>query len=227
MMDQAMVELNQKIDLLAGQVAYLTQQAQQAERSRESNAELVETVMPIARDAMGMAAAQMAEVQEFLELDDLLRLLKKLVQHLPQFELLLDQLDSVLDLVDTAGPIVRQGMDAATGVLDGLEQKGYITFTQRGARILDTIVTSFTPEDVDRLGDNIVLMLNTVKDLTQPELLTFVRSTLQTAELEVQKPVNIGYMALLGQLRDPAVRRGLALTLRVLQVVGQQAAPTR
>jgi uncharacterized protein YjgD (DUF1641 family) len=34
-------------------------------------------------------------------------------------------------------------------------------------------------------------------------------------------------MALLGQLRDPAVRRGLALTLRVLQVVGQQAAPSR
>ena len=32
------------------------------------------------------------------------------------------------------------------------------------------------------------------------------------------------YLALLGQMRDPAVRRGLALTLRVLHVVGSQAA---
>jgi uncharacterized protein YjgD (DUF1641 family) len=226
-MDQAMVELNQKIDLLAGQVAYLTQQAQMAERSRESTAELVETVMPIARDAMSMASEQMQEVQEYLELDDLLRLLKKLVRHAPQFEMLLDQLDSVLDLVDTAGPIVRQGMDFATEQLDGLEKKGYLGFTRSGLRMVDQIVTSFTEEDVDRLGDNIVLMLNTVKDLTQPEILTFVRNTLQVAEVEVQKPVNTGYLALLSQLRDPVVRRGLALTLRVLRVVGEQAAPAK
>ena len=29
----------------------------------------------------------------------------------------------------------------------------------------------------DRLGDNVVLILNTVKDMTQPEIMNFVRNT--------------------------------------------------
>jgi uncharacterized protein YjgD (DUF1641 family) len=41
-------------------------------------------------------------------------------------------------------------------------------------------------------------------------------------ETEVAKPVNTSLPALLGQMRDPNVRRGLALTMRILSVVGAQ-----
>ena len=74
------------------------------------------------------------------------------------------------------------------------------------------------------LGENVVLILNTVKDMTQPEILNFVRNTLFVAEKEIEKPVDISYMGLMRQMRDPEVRRGLALTMRVLHVVGSQAA---
>jgi uncharacterized protein YjgD (DUF1641 family) len=51
----------------------------------------------------------------------------------------------------------------------------------------------------------------------------FVHDTLLVAEAEIQKPVDTSLVGLARQLRDPAVRRGLALTLRVLHVVGSQA----
>ena len=54
-------------------------------------------------------------------------------------------------------------------------------------RILDNMVTSFSEEDVNRLGDNIVLILNTVKDMTQPEIMSFVRNTLLVAESRDRK----------------------------------------
>jgi uncharacterized protein YjgD (DUF1641 family) len=222
-MDPAMLELTQKIDALTAQVAYLTAQAQAAERGRLERAELMETMMPIAKDAMRLASNELEDIQEYVELPDLARLLKKLLRHGPQFEMLLDQVDSVTDLLDVIGPIPREGMDKATALLGELEQKGYFAFSRSGVRILDTIVTSFTEEDVNRLGDNIVLILNTVKDMTQPEIMMFVRNTLQVAEREVEKPVNTSLWSIWGQLNDPAVRRGLALTLRVLKVVGQQA----
>ena len=65
-MDQNMLELNQKIDLLASQVAYLAEQAQRAELSRQSRDELLETVMPIARDGMAMVANEMQDVPRSL-----------------------------------------------------------------------------------------------------------------------------------------------------------------
>ena len=221
-MDQTILELNQKLDLLTSQLAYLTEQAQAAERARESRQELVDTMMPIARDGMRTLSDEMGEVQDFLDPQDLIRLLKKVVRHLPQIEALVDQIDGVGDLLEIAGPISKEAMAKTTEVMGDLEKKGYFGFAEGGMQMIDNIVTSFNKEDVVKLSDNIVLILDTVKDMTQPEIMNFVRGTLLVAESEVQKPVDISYGALLAQMRDPSVRRGLALTMRVLRVVGAQ-----
>ena len=223
-MQSEMLELNQKLDALSAQVAYLTAQAQAAERSRAEREELVQDVLPIAKSALDIATVHLEEVQAYVKPEDLLRMFKKLARHGPQLETLLDTLDSALDLVDTANPIALEAVTKLTSVLDELERKGYFAFGQSGLRLVDTVVTTFTQEDVDRLGDNIVLMLNTVKDLTQPEILTFVRNTVSASEKALAEPVNTSLGALLGQLRDPQVRRGLALTLRILKTVGAQSA---
>ncbi len=223
-MDQAMVDLNQKIDALTAQVAYLTEQAQISERGREERAELVDSMMPVAREAMRVASEQLEDVQRYMDPDDLLRLLKKLIRHAPQMDMLLDTLDGVTDLATEVNHITREGMDKAAFLMEELDRKGYFAFGRSGMRLVDNVVCSFSEEDVDRLGDNIVLILNTVKDMTQPEIMNFVRNTLLVAEKEIEKPVDISYRALFNQMRDPAVRRGLALTMRVLHVVGAQGA---
>jgi uncharacterized protein YjgD (DUF1641 family) len=221
-LNQAVFELNQKIDALTNQVAYLIEQAQISERKRREVSELVDNIMPIAKDALDMTSDQFEEIQEYLKIEDLLRFFKKLARQRPQLEMLLDQFDAVTDLADILNPIAREGIDKLTNVLTDLEQKGYFAFARSGIRMADNVVTSFSEEDANHLGDNIVLILNTVKDMTQPEILSFVRNTLEVAEREVEKPVDISYGSLLGQMRDPAVRRGLALTLRVLRVIGDQ-----
>jgi uncharacterized protein YjgD (DUF1641 family) len=138
-------------------------------------------------------------------------------------EAMLDQLESLMDLADTVGPLADEAFKKAVDSLASMEQKGYFSFTRGGMRVLDNIVTSFSEEDVDRLGDNIVLILNTVKEMTQPEIMNFVRDTLLVAEQEVEKPVDSSLRGLMRQMSDPSVRRGLALTMRVLHVIGTQA----
>lgn len=224
-MDLANAELTQKIDLLMAQVVYLTEQARIAEQARQSREELMESMLPVAKDAMRLALEQMEEVQEYLDPRDLVRLLKKLVRHAPQMEMLLDQLDSLTDLLDVARPMAREGLDKATIVMDEFERKGYFVFARGGMRMMDNVVTSFSEDDVNRLGDNIVLILNTVKDMTQPEILNFLRNTLLVASHEVEKPVSTSFLNLYRQMQDPAVRRGLGLTMRVLKVIGDQAVP--
>jgi uncharacterized protein YjgD (DUF1641 family) len=224
-LNQVVLELNQKMDALTRQVAYLTEQAQISERGRRERSELMENMMPIAKDAMQIASDQFEEIQDYIKTEDLLRFVKKLARHRPQLEMLLDQFDAITDLVHILDPITKEGMNKVVSILTELEQKGYFSFAQSGVRMMDTVVTSFTEEDVNRLGDNVVLILNTVKDMTQPEIMTFVRNTMQGAEREVEKPVNTSLGAILSQINDPAVRRGLALTLRVLRVIGQQAEP--
>ena len=223
-MQQTLMDLNSKIDALTTQVAYLTEQTRLAERQRQERAELMQDLMPIATDAYGLITAQLEDVQQYVAPEDLLRLVKQLLRNGPMLEKLLGQLESLADLVESVGPLSNDVFAQAVTTLQGMEQRGYFTFAKGGAQIADTIVTSFGEEDVKRLGDNVVLILNTVKDMTQPEIMGFVRNFVANVELEVEKPVNTSLPALLGQMRDPNVRRGLGLTMRVLRVIGAQAA---
>lgn len=223
-MDQSIVALDQKIETLSAQITYLTEQAQIAERQRQERAELIRDLTPIANQAVSMTIEQLEEVQEYIDLGDLLRLVKRLMRNGRNLEKMLDQLESAMDLVQTMGPLANEAFGKSIDMLSDLESKGYFTFVRGGKSIVDNVVTSFTEDDVQRLGDNVVLMLNTVKDMTQPEILNFVRNTLLVAEKEIEKPVDISTLGLLRQMQDPAVRRGLALTMRVMHVIGSQAA---
>jgi hypothetical protein len=222
-MDQAITELNQKIDLLTTQVQYLAEQAQLAERARQERSELVHDLMPIASDAMRLAGDQLQEVEQYVDLNDLLRLAKKLARAAPFIEQALDQLDGVKDLLELAGPLSKEAFGVAERVFDNADHKGYFTFAKGGARIMDNIVTSFSEDDVKQLGDNIVLILRTVKEMTQPEVMNFLRNTVSITGKDAEAPLDITYRALVGQMRDPNVRRGLALTMRMLRSVGEQA----
>jgi uncharacterized protein YjgD (DUF1641 family) len=220
-------DLHTKIDLLAQQVAYLTAQAQEAERARQDRAELMRDLMPVANDAFRLTTEQLQEVQEYVDLNDILRLFKRLLRNTATLERMLDQLESMSELADTMMPLGDQAFEKAVDTLQMFEQKGYFTFARGGMQIADNIVTSFTADDVKKLGDNIVLILNVVKDMTQPEIMQFVHNTLLVAEKEIEKPVDTSIPALLKQMRDPNVRRGLALTMRVMSVVGAQTEPSK
>jgi uncharacterized protein YjgD (DUF1641 family) len=213
--------LNEKLDRLTAQVAYLTEQAELAERSRRERDELLHDAMPIANGLMQKATAELQDIEDYVEIDDLVRVVKKLARHLPDIEMLLDQLDGVNDLLQIAGPISKDAFNKAEGVMDHAERKGYFKFAAGGLKIVDNIVTSFTEDEVQQLGDNIVLILRTVKDMTQPEVMNFVRNTVSVAEEDV--PVDTSYRALVGQMRDPNVRRGLAQAMRVLSSIGAQS----
>lgn len=223
-MDASLQELNQKIDALTTQVAYLNEQAHLAERQHQDRAELVRDITPLANQAFNLAIRQLEEVQEYIDLNEILRLFKRLLRNGRNLEKMLNQLEGLADLIETASPLADDAFGKAVDLMAGLEARGYFGFTQGGLKLIDNIVTSFSTEDVNRLGDNIVLILNTVKDMTQPEIISFVHNTLLVAGKEIEKPVDISYLGLVRQMRDPAVRRGMALTLRVMQVIGAQSA---
>ena len=226
-MDESIAELNHKLDLLTSQIAYLTEQAQASERAREERSELMHSMMPIANDAMRIATEQFQEVEQYVDPRDLLRIAKKLVRAMPYIEVMLDQLDGMKDLLEIVMPMTTDIFHKVEGIMDTADKKGYFKFANGGMQIMDNIVTSFTEDEVKRLGDNVVLILRTVQQMTQPEVMNFLRNTITIAEKEVDAPVDSSIRALVGQFRDPNVRRGLALSMRMLSTVGAQAEPTK
>jgi uncharacterized protein YjgD (DUF1641 family) len=225
-MDATLQKLNQKIDLLTAQVSYLSEQAQINERQRNERAELVRDITPLANQAFTLAVEQLEEVQEYIDLSDLLRLLKRLLRNGRNLEKLLDQLESLTDLLETVGPLADDAFGKVVDLMAGLEAKGYFTFARGSADLMDHIVASFSEEELNRLGDSLPQIASLVKDFAQPEVFDFAQDTLAEARQELAKPVNTSNLGLVRQLNNPDVRRGLALSLRIMQVLGAQAVKT-
>ncbi len=223
-MEQTVLTLEEKIDRLAEQVQYLTDQTECAARRQAARTELFDDAMPIMNEAFRLSVEQLEEVQEYADLSDILRLMKRLMRNTRNLDSMLDQLESVAELGRTVVPLVGGAFEKTTDVLERAEQNGYFTFARGGAKVVNNVVTSFGEEDVAQLGDNIVLILSVIKDMTRPEILSLVRAVISEAEAGVTQPVNTSLPALFKQLRDPDVRRGFGLTMHVLGIVGAQAA---
>jgi uncharacterized protein YjgD (DUF1641 family) len=114
-------------------------------------------------------------------------------------------------------------MATLTSTLQELEEKGYFHFARGGFEIVDQVVTSFDEDDIRALGDNVVLILNTVKELTQPEVMALLQRTAITAQEvddEFAEPPSM--FALLRQMRDPQTRRGLGRVMTMLHTIGAE-----
>ena len=99
--------------------------------------------------------------------------------------------------------------------LDELDRKGYFEFLAELVKVGDTVVTSFSPEDVQRLGENIVTILDTVKSLSQEDVLRTVNNGLSVyRQLPIDVPEKVTTWQLIRELNTPEMRRGLVYLIR-------------
>ncbi len=222
MMEQtlALEELNRKVDTLTTQVAFLAEEARVEQRRRQEWDELKSDLTPVASEVYQLSVRQLDEIENYVQLEDIIRVSKRLMRNTRNIEQMLDQLESLADLTREFGPISDGVFLSVMTRLDEMERKGYFAFLQGGMEIMDQIVTNFSEEDVRQLGENIVLILETVKEMTQPEIMTLLSSSAHIIR-EDDVPEDVSMFAILRQLNDPAVRRGLAKTLNVLKTVSE------
>ena len=221
---QTMVELNAKIDALTAQLSVLTEYVDEQRRRQREWDDLKADLTPIALDAYKVAVEQFEELEPYVQLEDLIYLVKRLARNTRNIEMLLDQVESVTDLAKDVTPILNDAVLMSVQQLDTLERRGYFRLLKEGQYVLDNIVDHFGPEDVRQLGDNAVTILTTVKQMTQPEIMGMMQNLaggLRMAETQPEQ-VDTSFRSLFRQLRDPQTRRGLAITLGMLRAVGAE-----
>lgn len=215
--------LDQRLDLLSEQVGAIAEELRRQRESREQWSELVTDLTPVTKGVMDVATRELEDLSEEVSLEDAVRFLKTTARELPRLEALMAQLDSMSQLVTEVMPLVGPGMEKLTDVLQQLDEKGYFMFAQGGMEIADKVVTSFDHDDVVALGDNVVLILNTVKEMTQPEVMGMLKRTFVTVqeveEAHVEPP---SMFALIREMRDPQTRRGLSRVVSMLRTVGAE-----
>lgn len=130
------------------------------------------------------------------------------------------RMESFDDFMEDLGPIAHGALGIAQRQMSRLEQDGILAFANEVAQVGRTVATSFSPDDVRLLGENVVGILETLRNLTQREVLDVADKAADALTRPADgKPA--GTLKLLRAMRDPEVRRGLSILLGVLRELGE------
>ena len=219
-------ELEAKIDALTEQVAFLAEEARQARQRREMWTELQQDVMPIAGDVLEVVSKELDELSADVQIADLADLLRRLVRVAPVLEQGLAYVEMGAELFGDMLPLTEHAMDVATDRLVNLDSKGYFSFAKSGLHVVDRVITGFSEEEVEALGDNVVLILETVKEMTQPEIMAVVYRMIEAVQRQqrhmAEEPEEApSLFALARKMRDPEIRKGMGRALSTLRAVSE------
>lgn len=154
--------------------------------------------------------------------EELAQMNKKLDALTRQVDYLVERQRWQADLLDELGPILRLAMNAGARNLAELEKKGYFAFGAELLAVADRIVTHYGAEDVRRLGDQVVRILDVVRSLTQPDVMSLAKEATDVLH-RADRVAPLGVVGMVRASQDDDVQRGMAILMQMLRQVGKAA----
>jgi uncharacterized protein YjgD (DUF1641 family) len=216
------IDTQAEIASLHAKVDRLTALLEAQERRYAELEELKNDVIPIANHAIKLTIDELAEIGLEFRLEDLLFLLKRLLRNTDTLGMMLDQMEALSGMQHEVELLGKQVFNTAVEELDRMEREGYFAFARESWRMVENIVEEFDEDDVKALGDNMVLILKTIRNMTQPEIMSLANNAVDAIRLPDEEPGDVSTLALIRELSDPKVRRGMARLLNIVKALADQ-----
>jgi uncharacterized protein YjgD (DUF1641 family) len=116
------------------------------------------------------------------------------------------------------GPVAREAMIDIIRKMHEFERKGYFEFFAEMTRAMDNVITHYSGEDVRLLADNVVTIMDTVKNMTQPEMLQAMNNAMNVFQkLEVEDIPEYTLWKAMREMRSPEMKKGIGFMITFLK----------
>lgn len=213
---QQINDINRKLDIILEEVFAQKQ-------SRETISDLADDLSIVGKDVFKNTVIELDKAGVELDSDALKGTGIRLIRNIDNINEFLDTLESINDFLKDATPIARQvGLDTIQK-MNELDQKGYIDFFKELSKVLENIVTHFSVEDVRDLSDNVVTILETVKEMTQPDMLSAMDNAVNVFKnLDTKDIPEISLWKAMKEMRSPEMKKGLGFMITFLKNLAKE-----
>jgi uncharacterized protein YjgD (DUF1641 family) len=216
---QQIDDINHKLDIILEEVFAQKQ-------NRESMNDLMDDLSIVGKDAFKNTVIELDKAGVEVDGDALKGTAIRLIRNIGNINEFLDTLESINDFLRDATPIARQvGLDAIQK-MNEFDQKGYVEFFRELSKIMDNIVSHFSAQDVRELADNIVTILETVKGMTQPDMLQALNNGVKVYKsLDTRDIPEYSVWRAMKELRTPEMKKGLGFMITFLKNLSKEDNP--
>jgi len=213
-------EINQKLDLV---LHYVNQQRLKSEAIED----LVSDVSIIGKDIFHDAVNELDNQSIELDIDEIKMLIFKLIKNAGNFVTVLSAFESLNDFLKDAGPVANEVMIDVIKKMHEFEKKGYFEFIKELMHVLDNIITNYSGEDVRMLSDNIVTIMDTIKNMTQPEMLSAMNNAVNIYKnLNPDDVEEYSMWKAFREMRTPEMKRGIGFIMLFLKNLSKEQTKT-
>ncbi len=208
-------KLNLKMDLVLKSL-------DQQNRKAESVEDLFADLQIIGKDMYDTAVVELENQQVELDIDQLKYLGLKLLNNINDITVMLSVFESTVDFARDAGPLVRESIIDMTKKLHEFEKKGYFEFITEIGKVVDNLVTHFTKDDVASLADNIVLIVDTMRKMTQPEMMLSMQKALDVFNsIDKEKVPQYSLLKLIKELNKPEMKKAMGFAVAFMKSISK------
>ena len=204
----------ERLDRIEAQLAPISQTAAGIKDLRED-------LIPLSGQAFRLLIRELEDVESSFQLEDLLTLFKRTLHSVKHIIFSLEQLENIVDFVNTIEPLLKSAVPQVINYLDDLEQKGVLRIITATLDVRAKIASAYTAEDIDQIGDGVVTLLGLAKKLSDPAAVEFMEKIAalpSKVDLAGAKPV--GPFGMLGALSGKEARQGLGVLMELTKAMG-------
>ena len=204
----------ERLDRIEAQLAPISQTAGGIKDLRED-------LIPLSGQAFRLLIRELEDVESSFQLEDLLTLLKRALRSIKPVIFTLEQLENIVDFVDTIEPLLKSAVPQVINYLDELEQKGVLRIITATLDVRAKIASAYTAEDIDQIGDGAVALLGLVKKLSDPEATDFLEKIADLpSKIDLAGAKPVGPFGMLGALSSKEARQGLGVLMELTKAMG-------
>ena len=205
----------EQLDHLGEEISILTDSAR-------SLRELRDDLSPRVNETVKVLIEELAEIEADVQFDDLVSLLKNLMRNVKNLTWSVDQLKNLIDFLRTVEPLLKSAVPQAIFYLDQLERQGVFQIFSSMLGVLEKIAETYTPEDIEQIGQGLVPLVGVAKKLTAPEALNLLDKAAEVpARVDLSQAKAVGPFGMLFALGNSEVKQGMGVVLELTKALSQ------
>jgi len=209
--------INRKLDIVLEEIIIQRQKRQEVE-------DLVTDLSIIGKDMFRASVDELDHAGVELDTEALKSLVFRLMRNVGTLNDLMEMIESATDLAKDAAPIVHQLGLQGINQMNELEKNGYFEFFKELFTIVDNVVKHFSKEDVRLLAENVVTILETIKNLTQPEMLDAMNNAVNIyKKIETRDIQEYSLWKAFKEMRSPEMRKGIGFMITFLKNIADDS----
>lgn len=217
--------MNDRISALEQKIDVILEYVNQQRLASDSVNDMTKDLSLIAKDFYDTSVEELDKRAIEIDPAEVTELVVTFLKNIRNINAMLHMMEMGFDLAKEAGPILNETVIDFTRTLAKLENDGYFEFARNLLPVLDNLVKGLSPKDLKDLADNIMVIVMTIKDITQPEMLRSVNNAVKVySSMDMDEIPSYSLWRMLKEINTPEMKKALGFAVTFLKNLSKQHA---